>query len=157
MSVFDDFDLILDYAHMWNWVPDWYLAQSIYKKFPESYSILTPFAYSYLEEMIRTTTSDYELPLFDRDKQPVKVSVGMALIALAIKENQNNPDYVALLEQAKRHFKYTQISIDENGRNSVMHGRFHPRFWTKESFEQLIHDIAVLKIFTILTRFDSAT
>ena len=95
MSVFDDFDLILDYAHMWNWVPDWYLAQSIYKKFPESYSILTPFAYSYLEEMIRTTTSDYELPLFDRDKQPVKVSVGMALIALAIKENQNNPDYVA--------------------------------------------------------------
>lgn len=111
MSVFDDFDLILDYAHMWNWVPDWYLAQSIYKKFPESYSILTPFAYSYLEEMIRTTTSDYELPLFDRDKQPVKVSVGMALIALAIKENQNNPDYVALLEQAKRHFKYTQISI----------------------------------------------
>ena len=111
MSVFDDFDLILDYAHMWNWVPDWYLAQSIYKKFPESYSILTPFAYSYLEEMIRTTTSDYELPLFDRDKQPVKVSVGMALIALAIKENQNNPDYVALLEQAKRHFKYTQISM----------------------------------------------
>ena len=119
MSVFDDFDLILDYAHMWNWAPDWYLAQSIYKKFPESYSILTPFAYSYLEEMIRTTTSDYELPLFDRDKQPVKVSVGMALIALAIKENQNNPDYVALLEQAKRHFKYTQISIDENGRNST--------------------------------------
>lgn len=144
MSVFDDFDLILDYAHMWNWAPDWYLAQSIYKKFPESYSILTPFAYSYLEEMICTTTSDYELPLFDRDKQPVKVSVGMALIALAIKENQNNPDYVALLEQAKRHFKYTQISIDENGRNSVMHGRIHPRFWTKESFEQLIHDIAVL-------------
>ena len=90
MSVFDDFDLILDYAHMWNWAPDWYLAQSIYKKFPESYSILTPFAYSYLEEMIRTTTSDYELPLFNRDKQPVKVSVGMALIALAIKENKPN-------------------------------------------------------------------
>jgi hypothetical protein len=113
MSVFDDFDLILDYAHMWNWVPDWYLAQSIYKKFPESYSILTPFAYSYLEEMIRTTTSDYELPLFDRDKQPVKVSVGMALIALAIKENQNNPDYVALLEQAKRHFKqYIHLQPD---------------------------------------------
>jgi len=38
----------------------------------------------------------------------------------------------------------TGISIDENGRNSVMHGRIHPRFWTKESFEQLIHDIAVL-------------
>ena len=109
MSVFDDSDLILDYAHMWNWVPDWYLAQSIYKKFPESYSILTPFAYSYLEEMIRTTTSDYELPLFDRDKQPVKVSVGMALIALAIKENQNNPDYVALLEQAKRHFNFLKF------------------------------------------------
>ena len=84
MSIFDDFDLILDYAHMWNWAPDWDLAKRIYRSIPESYSILTPFAYSYLEELIRTTTSDYELPLFDRDKQPVKVRVGMALIALAI-------------------------------------------------------------------------
>ena len=91
MSVFDDFDLILDYAHMWNCAPDWYLAQSIYKKFPESYSILTPFAYSCLEEMIRTTTSDYELPPFDRDKQPVKVSIGVALIALAIRAIPKQP------------------------------------------------------------------
>jgi len=87
MSVFDDFDLILDYAHMWNWTPDWYLAQSIYKKFPKSYSILTPFAFLFGRK-IRTTTSDYELPLFDRDKLPVTVSVGMALIALATKESQ---------------------------------------------------------------------
>jgi len=43
----------------------------------------------------------------------------MALIALAIEENQNNPDYVSLLERTKRHFKYTQISVDENGRNGV--------------------------------------
>ena len=107
MSVFDDFDLILDYAHMWNWAPDWNLAQDIYKTFPESYSILTPFAYSYLEEMIRTTTSDYGLPLFDRDKQPVKVRVGMALIALAIEENQNNPDYVSLLGQFTRNYTQT--------------------------------------------------
>lgn len=106
MSIFDDFDLILDYAHMWNWVPDWDLAKNIYKQFPESYSVLTPFAYSYLEEMIRTTTSDYGLPLFDREENPVKVHVGMSLIALAIKENQNNPDYVRLLEKSKRHFKY---------------------------------------------------
>ena len=48
-------------------------------------------------------------------------------LTIAIKENQNNPDHVALLEQAKRHFKYTQISIDENGRNSIMHGRIHTR------------------------------
>ena len=144
MSIFDDFDLILDYAHMWNWVPYWDLAKNIYKQFPESYSILTPFAYSYLEEMIRTTTSDYGLPLFDREEKPVKVHVGMRLIALAIKENQNNPDYVRLLEKSKRHFKYTQTTMDENGRNKVMHGRVHPRFWSKEDFEQLIHDIAEL-------------
>ena len=144
MSIFDDFDLILDYAHMWNWVPDWDLAKNIYKQFPESYSVLTPFAYSYLEEMIRTTTSDYGLPLFDREENPVKVHVGMSLIALAIKENQNNPDYVRLLEKSKRHFKYTQTTMDENGRNKVMHGRVHPRFWSKEDFEQLIHDIAEL-------------
>ena len=144
MSIFDDFDLILDYAHMWNWVPDWDLAKNIYKQFPESYSVLTPFAYSYLEEMIRTTTSDYGLPLFDREENPVIVHVGMSLIALAIKENQNNPDYVRLLEKSKRHFKYTQTTMDENGRNKVMHGRVHPRFWSKEDFEQLIHDIAEL-------------
>ena len=144
MSVFDDFDLILDYAHIWNWAPDWDIVKSIYEKFPEAYSVLTPFAYAYMEELIRTTTSDYELPLFDRNKQPVKVRVGMALITLAIEENQSNLDYVALLERAKRHFKYTQITIDENGRNSVMHGRIHPRFWSKEAFEELIHDISEL-------------
>lgn len=144
MSVFDDFDLILDYAHMWNWAPDWDVVKNIYKKFPESYSVLTPFAYSYMEEMIRTTTSDYGLPLFDRNKQPVKVRVGMALIALAIEENKNNADYVALLEKAKKHFKYTQIAIDENARNGVMHGRVHPRFWSKEAFGDLIPDIAEL-------------
>ena len=85
MSVFDDFDLILDYAHMWNWAPDWYLAQSIYKKFPESYSILTPFAYSYLEEMIRTTTSDYELPMFNRYKNPLMVCFVLCIIDFSIK------------------------------------------------------------------------
>ena len=86
MSVFDDFDLILDYAHMWNWAPDWYLAQSIYKKFPESYSILTPFAYSYLEELIRSTTSQYGRELCDINGNPIKRCVGKDLIKLAKKE-----------------------------------------------------------------------
>lgn len=148
MSVFNDFDVIMDYAHMWNWVPDWNLAREIYRQFPNSYSILTPFAYSYLEEMIRTTTSDYELPLFDKNHKPVKVRVGMALINLAIEENTDNIEYVALLEEAKKYFKYTQITLDENGRNNVMHGHIHPRFWSKEAFEQLIHDIAEMSKFS---------
>ena len=93
MTMQEDFNKIIDYAHFWNWAPDWGEVQRIYEKFPDSYSVLTPFAYSYLEEMIRTTTSDYGLPLFDRNRQPVKVNVGMKLISLAIAENQNNQEY----------------------------------------------------------------
>ena len=48
VSVFEDFDEVMDYAHFWNWAPDWSVAKEIYRKFPDSYSILTPFAYSYL-------------------------------------------------------------------------------------------------------------
>ena len=131
MALQEDFNQIIDYAHFWNWAPDWGEVQRIYEKFPDSFSVLTPFAYSYLEELIRTTTSDYGLPLFDRNGQPVKVNVGMKLISLAIAENQNNQEYV-------------KVNNDENGRNRVMHGFVHPRFWSKENFEQLIHHIAVL-------------
>ena len=148
MSVFDDFEEIYNYAHMWNWGPDWIVAKEVYEKVPESYSVLMPFAYSYLEEMIRTTTSEYGLPLFDRNHNPVYVRVGMKLIELAIEENEENVEYVLLLENIKRHFKYTTISRDENGRNSVMHGRVHPRFWSQDAFEQLIHDIAEMSKFS---------
>ena len=98
MALQEDFNQIIDYAHFWNWAPDWGEVQRIYEKFPDSFSVLTPFAYSYLEELIRTTTSDYGLPLFDRNGQPVKVNVGMKLISLAIAENQNNQEYVKVLE-----------------------------------------------------------
>lgn len=144
IDINDDFNQIIDYAHFWNWAPDWGEVQRIYECFPDSYSVLTPFAYSYLEEMIRTTTSDYGLPLFDQNKQPVTVTVGMKLIAMAIKENQGNQEYIKLLEETKKYFRYIEVTNDENGRNRVMHGFVHPRFWTKESFEQLIHHIAMI-------------
>ena len=67
MSVFDDFETILDYAHFWNWAPDWNVAKAIYSHIPEAYSVLTPFAYSYLEELIRSTTSEYGIPFLDRN------------------------------------------------------------------------------------------
>ena len=148
MSIFEDFDEIWKYSHFFNWSPDWLVVKEIYEKIPTSYSVLMPFAYSYFEEMIRTTTSEYSLPLFDHNHKPVKVKVGMALLCLAIEENKDNVEYVELLEKAKRHFKHTEISNDENGRNRVMHGRVHPRFWTQEAFEQLIHDIAEMSKFS---------
>ena len=144
MSVYEDLDKIWGYSHYWNWSPDWLVVKEVYEKVPTSYSVLMPFAYSYFEEMIRSTTSEYSYPLFDRDGRPVKVKVGMALIKMAIEENKENYEYVALLEKAKKHFTYTEISNDENGRNRVMHGRVHPRFWSKESFEDLIEHIAKL-------------
>lgn len=144
MSVYDDLDEIWNHSHFWNWSPDWLVVKEVYEKVPNSYSVLMPFAYSYFEEMIRTTTSEYGLPLFDRNQKPVRVKVGMALINLAIEENKENTEYITLLEKAKKHFTYTEVSNDENGRNRVMHGRVHPRFWSQEAFEELIHDIAEL-------------
>jgi len=82
-----DFDEICDYAHMWNWAPDWNMVKQIYTAFPDSYSILTPFAYNYLEELIRSTTSEYGIPLLDREGKKNNIKVGLKLVNLAIKEN----------------------------------------------------------------------
>ena len=144
MSVFDDLNTILDYAHFWHWAPDWALVKEIYEKEPLSFSVLTPFAYTYLEEIIRTTTSDYGTPLHDRNGNPMSVKRGKNLIDLAIKENQSNAEYVLLLEQMHGYFKPMKDSPESNGRNKVLHGHWHPNLWSKEQFEQLIHDIALL-------------
>ena len=79
MSVFDDFETILDYAHMWNWAPDWNVVKDIYLRIPESYSVLTPFAYSYLEELIRSTTSEYGIPILDRNGKKNNFKVGISV------------------------------------------------------------------------------
>lgn len=148
MSVFDDIDVILDYAHFWNWAPDWNVVKDIYSRIPESYSVLTPFAYSYLEELIRSTTSEYGIPFLDRNGKKNNFKVGMGLIKLAKEENADKPEYIALLDKAKKYFQYTyEDPTEENGRNKVVHGHLHPRFWSKEEFEQLIHDIAELSPF----------
>ena len=148
MSVFDDFETILDYAHFWNWAPDWNVVKDIYLRIPESYSVLTPFAFTYLEEMIRSTTSEYSMPFFDREGNPNNFKRGKKLINLAITENADKKEYVVLLNKVKKYFMYVSDDLhNENGRNNVLHGHLHPRFWSKESFEQLIHDIAELSPF----------
>lgn len=128
MAIYDDFNEILDYAHFWNWAPDWDVVREVYEKVPTSYSVLTPFAYTYLEEMIRSTTSEYSMPLYKRDGTPVTVKRGNALIDLAIKENQENTEYIQLLERMRSYFKSIKDTPDSNNRNKVMHGRVHPRF-----------------------------
>ena len=148
MSVFDDFETILDYAHFRNWAPDWNVVKDIYSRIPESYSVLTPFAYSYLEELIRSTTSEYGIPFLDRNGKKNNFKVGMGLIKLAKEENTDKPEYIASLDKMKKYFMYEyEDPADENGRSKVVHGHLHPRFWTKEEFEQLIHDIAELSPF----------
>ena len=148
MSVSEDFETIFNYAHFWNWAPDWDVAKKVYQKVPDAYSVLTPFAYTYLEELIRSTTSEYRIPFLDRNGKKYKFKVGMSLIKLAKEENSNNPPYIALLDNIRKYFMYEyEYPSDENGRNKVMHGHLHPRFWSKEEFEQLIHDIAELSPF----------
>lgn len=148
MAVFEDIDIILDYAHFWNWAPDWNVVKDIYARIPESYSVLTPFAYSYLEELIRSTTSEYGIPFLDRDGKKNNFKVGMGLIKLAKEENSGKTEYLALLDKTKKYFMYEyEDPTEENGRNKVVHGHLHPRFWSKEEFEQLIHDIAELSPF----------
>ena len=142
MNIDNDFAKIIDYAHLWNWAPDWNIVQKIYHEFPESYSILIPFAYAYLEELIRSTTSEYGMELQDDLGNPKKRKVGMKLIKLALNENKNNSGLTACLEKLKPYYE-PSCSIDSgDNRNSVAHGYMHPRFWNKNAFETLINDIA---------------
>ena len=146
MDIEDAFDEIMKYVHFWDWVPDWGVARDVYKKIPNSYSVLSPFAYSYLEELIRSTTSEYPLQFRDEGKLILKrKKVGLDLISLAITENKKkNPEYVSFLEELKEYYFESKITDEGNNRNSVAHGYIHPRFWSQESFEKLIQDIARL-------------
>lgn len=144
MNIDNDFKEIMDYAHIWNWSPDWAVVHEVYQSFPNSFSVLTPFAYSYLEELIRSTTSEYGIEILDDSGKPKKRKVGIGLINLAISENCKNPDYVELLEKTKSYFLFSDPIDKGENRNNVVHGYMHPRFWDKESFEKLLHDIAIL-------------
>jgi hypothetical protein len=142
-DIFDAFEEIMQHAHFWNWVPDWQVAKDIYRSFPNSYSVLTPFAYTYLEELIRSTTSEYGIEIYDKHGKPKKRKVGLGLIKLAIKENkEDKPEYVELLEEMKIDFNPSQIQDEGDNRNSVVHGYMHPRYWNDESFENLVYDLA---------------
>ena len=144
MNINDDFNEILAYSHWRNWAPDIVLMKEKYRQYDDSYSILTPFAYCYLEELIRTTTSEYGRELLDKNGNPKKRKLGISLINLAQEENKDNIEYVELLQEIKDYFKTSTPLDSGNNRNSVNHGYMHSAFWTKESFEKLIHDIARL-------------
>lgn len=141
MNIDEDFEEIFKMAHYRNWLPDWNLVEKIYNAYPESYSILTPFAYSYLEECIRSTTSEYGREIVDKNGNEKYRRVGSKLVKMAIKEN-NDKNYILLLQEILDYFEPSKCDDEGNNRNGVGHGYLHPRFWTKESFERLIHDIA---------------
>lgn len=105
---------------------------------------MTPFAYSYLEELIRTMTSDYLYPIgYIENGKVRKKIVGYRLVELAIEENDDN-ELKILLENIKKYFKQSEMTNRGDNRNSVDHAYIHPNVWDKESFENLIHDIANL-------------
>lgn len=147
MNINEDFKEIMEYAHFWNWLPDWNEVQKIYDKFPYSYSVLTPFAYSYLEELIRSTTSEYGRELPDKEGNEIKRKVGIDLINKAIHENRDNIEYISILKDMKKYYEKSKPNDCGNNRNSVNHGYLHSEFWSKESFEELIHDIARISKF----------
>lgn len=146
MELDEAFDEIYSYTHMLNWGPDWVVLRGIYQAFPNSYSVLTPFAFSYLEELIRSTTSEYGRELFNEDGSLKEYrKVGERLIDLAVEENKAvKPEYVKILHELKCYFSKSGPSDNGDNRNSVAHGYMHPRFWDQESFEKLILDIAKL-------------
>lgn len=148
MNINESIDEIMLYSHYWNWAPDWHIVREIYEAFPNSYSVLSPFAYSYLEELIRSMTSDYGIEILNKDGTPRRRKVGTKLIDLAIEENkQKSKELLSLLEELKNYFSTSQVTDNGNNRNSVVHGYMHPRFWSDESFEKLIYDIARLSKF----------
>lgn len=117
----------------------------MYEAYPDSYSVLTPFAYSYLEELIRSTTSEYGRVLMDENGIAKKRRVGVQLINLAIDETKfSRPVFVEILPEIKLYFALSQPTDVGDNRNSVAHGYMHPKFWDQKSFEKLIFDIARL-------------
>lgn len=120
------------------------MVQEVYQTVLNSFSVITPLAYSYLEEFIRSTTLEYGIEILDDSGNLKRCKVGICLISLAISENSNNLDYFALLEKTKAYFSSSSLRDKGDNRNKVVHGYMHPRFWDKESFERLIHDIASL-------------
>ena len=104
--VLKDFERIIDHAYFRNWAPDWEMAKNVYTKFPDSYSILTSFAYYYFEELMRSTTSEYEMPFLNKDGENNKFKVGMGLIRLAKDENAEKPEYIKLLDSTKKYYQY---------------------------------------------------
>jgi hypothetical protein len=145
ININDDFAEIMNHAHFWNWLPDWGVVQEVYQAFPNSYSVLTPFAYAYLEELIRSTTSEYGVEVLDESGNTKRRKVGIGLLNLAIEENKNNnPELVSLLQKLKSYYILSQPTDRGDNRNSVAHGYMHPRFWNKSSFENLIRDIALI-------------
>lgn len=144
MNITNDFQEILYYAHYWNWAPDWLVVKNIYEKIPESYSVLTPFVYAYLEELIRSTTSEYGRELLDENGNPKRRKVGLGLIKLAKEENNKNLEYIEKLNEIEKYFENSTDLDSGDNRNSVDHGYMHPRFRTQEPFESLIHDIAIM-------------
>lgn len=147
MSIQDDFYKIEKYAHVCNWLYDWILVRKVYLSNEDTYSILTPFAYSYLEEVIRSTTSKYGIQIYKNDGSK-KYSVGKSLLKLAKNENGDDNEFCDLLDRIEHYFNNSSAFDRGNNRNSVAHGYMHSVYWTKESFEKLIHDIAQLSPFT---------
>lgn len=145
MELNEAFDEIYYHSHMWNWGPDWEVLRKIYLAFPNAYSVLTPFAYSYLEELIRSTTSEYDRELLYKENLKTYRKVGNKLIDLAIEENKfSKPEFVKILLEIKSYFSQSRSTDIGDNRNSVAHGYMHSRFWDQESFEKLIFDIARL-------------
>lgn len=144
-DISESFEEIIMNSHYWNWSPDLRVAMEIYESIPNSYSVLTPFFYSYLEELIRSKTSEYGIEILDKNGNPRKRKVGVALINLAIEENEHkSPELVSLLDELKGYFSTSKLTDYGDNRNSVVHGYMPPRFWDVESFEKLVHDIARL-------------
>jgi len=141
-NIENDFLEIAAYAHWINWGPDWNVVRDVYSKFPNAYSVLTPFAYTYLEEMIRSRTSEYGREIIDNSGLPKRRSVGRRLIKLAKHENSDDRNYLEALKKIEKYYNDSNGVDAGDNRSSVAHGYMHPRFWSKESFEQLIHDIA---------------
>lgn len=141
-EILNSIETIIGYTDLLNWSPDWAIFRDVFDMFPNSYSLLTPFAYAYLEEIVRSTTSEYGLEVLDGKGEPIYRKSGKKLFALARRENKSNHDYIKLLNELEIYFGSSKSTDRGDNRNCVMHGSLHSKYWTKESFQKLLYDIA---------------
>ena len=140
-----DFDILLADTHVGNWSKSLRIAKSVYKNIEDAQYILMPFMYTYLEESVRSMTTEYGA-LNGSEKSSKRIGGG--LVDLAISESDDSEQQKLLRSIKQQYFRRFDGLMGGGNRNNVDHGVVPANDWSNEEFQKLVHDVAALTPYT---------